>query len=89
MHIPLGVSAELFNLSAALLPATTGIFAYILLDGSGSPTLIEIVAAKFLFISLIAFATTPRKLTKPLQQSCCQIKKQTAIPAPADMHYNI
>ena len=89
MHIPLGVSAELFNLTAALLSATTGIFTYTLLDGSGSPSLIEIVAVCFLLISLIAFATIPRKLTKPLQQPCCQIKKQTAIPAPADMHYNI
>lgn len=72
MHIPLGVSAELFNLSAALLSATTGILAYILLDCSGTPTIIEIVAVSFLFISLIAFATIPRKPTKPLQQPCRQ-----------------
>lgn len=72
MHTPLGVSAELFNLTATLLSATTGIFAYILLDGSGSPTIIEIVAVSFLFINLIAFATIPRKPTKSLQQPCRQ-----------------
>ncbi len=72
MHTPLGVSAELFILTAALLSATIGIFAYILLNSSRSPTLIEIVAVRFLFISLIAFATIPRKLTKPLQQPCRQ-----------------
>ncbi|WP_376710088.1 hypothetical protein [Pseudochrobactrum lubricantis] len=72
MHAPLGVSAELFILTTALLSATTGIFAYILLDGSGTPTLIEIVAVSSLLISLIAFATTPRKPTKSLQQPCRQ-----------------
>jgi len=54
------------------LSATTGIFAYILLNDSGTPTTIEIAAVSFLLISLIAFATTPRKLTKPLQQPYCQ-----------------
>ena len=72
MHTPLGVSAELFTLTAAFLSATTGIFAYILMDGSGTPTIIEIVAVSFLLISLIAFATTPRKPTKPVQQPCRQ-----------------
>ncbi len=67
MHTPLGVSAELFTLTAALLSANTGIFAYILMDGSGTPTIIEIVAVSPLLISLIAFATTPRKPTKSLQ----------------------
>ena len=71
MHTPLGVSAELFILTAALLSATIGIFAYILLNSSGTPTIIEIIAVSFLLISLIAFATIPRKPTKPLQQPCC------------------
>ncbi|QYM72998.1 hypothetical protein K1X45_00590 [Pseudochrobactrum sp. Wa41.01b-1] len=72
MHTPLGAITGLIPLTAALLSATTGIFTYILMDGSGSPTLIKIVAVSFLLISQIAFATIPRKLTKPLQQSCGQ-----------------
>lgn len=72
MHTPLGVSAELFILTAALLSATIGIFAYILLNSSETPTIIEIIAVSFLLISLIAFATIPRKPTKPLQQPCRQ-----------------
>lgn len=72
MHTPLGVSAELFILTAALLSATIGIFAYILLNSSGTPTIIKIIAVSFLLISLIAFATIPRKPTKPLQQPCRQ-----------------
>ncbi|WP_075655576.1 hypothetical protein [Pseudochrobactrum sp. B5] len=55
-----------------ILSANTGIFAYILMDGSGTPTIIEIVAVSSLLINLIAFATIPRKLTKPLQQPCRQ-----------------
>ena len=72
MHTPLGAITGVPPLTAALLSATTGIFAYILMDGSGTPTIIEIVAVSSLLISLIAFATIPRKLTKPLQQPCRQ-----------------
>ncbi|MBX8811559.1 hypothetical protein KHQ08_07670 [Pseudochrobactrum algeriensis] len=72
MHTPLGAITGLIPLTAALLSATTGIFAYILLNGSGTPTIIEIVAVSSLLISPIAFATIPRKLTKPFQQSCGQ-----------------
>lgn len=55
-----------------ILSANTGIFAYILMDGSGTPTIIEIIAVSSLLISLIAFATIPRKPTKSLQQPCRQ-----------------
>ena len=68
MYTPLGVITGLFTLTAALLSATTGIFAYILLDGSGVPTIIEIISIIFLLISLILFAAIPCKLTKPLRR---------------------
>lgn len=67
MYTPLGVITGLFALTAALITVATGLFAYILLDGSGPLTIIEMVSTPLILLSLILFAIIPWKLTKPLR----------------------
>ena len=66
MHTPLGVITGLFTLTAALIPATVGIFVYLLIDRTGPLTIIEVASIISLFVSLVLFIAIPWNLTRPL-----------------------